>query len=200
MIKKPERSDLIIKNENKPFLYKFVGTWGYAPHPKRWREMLDWFYSLENPDAFDPYVPGLATSDWLHMHTSMRKRHMTWVRRYFWIFGFNLRNANYSPTEISYRKAIFDYTTGAVAHLPQWAPWSIHDVYNSSSKAIFVFQLERGGITHGSFIQQGWLSSLGILLYRASRLPRWIAEGISQYAKYMFSNWFIWRLYDHNYI
>ena len=83
MIKKPERSDLIIKNEHKPFLYKFVGTWGYAPHPKRWREMLDWFYSLENPDAFDPYVPGLATSDWLHMHTSMRKRHMTWVRQYF---------------------------------------------------------------------------------------------------------------------
>ena len=97
---------------------------------------------------------------------------------------------SFSPTEISYRKAIFDYTTGAVAHLPQWAPWPIHDVYNSSSKAIFVFQLERGGITHGSFIQQGWLSSLGILLYRASRLPRWIAEGISQYAKYMFSNWF----------
>jgi len=78
MIKKPERTDLIIKNEHKPFLYKFVGTWGYAPHPKRWREMLDWFYSLENPDGFDPYVKGLATSDWLHMHTSMRKRHMTW--------------------------------------------------------------------------------------------------------------------------
>ena len=79
MIKKPERNDLIIVNENKPFLYKLVGTWGYAPHPKRWREMLDWFYSLENPDTFDPYVPGLATSDWLHMHTSMNKRHMTWV-------------------------------------------------------------------------------------------------------------------------
>lgn len=78
MIKKPERNDLIIVNENKPFLYKLVGTWGYAPHPKRWREMLDWFYSLENPDTFDPYVPGLATSDWLHMHTSMNKRHMTW--------------------------------------------------------------------------------------------------------------------------
>ena len=80
MIKKPERSDLIIVNQNKPFLYKFVGTWGYAPHPKRWKEMVDWFYSLEDPDKFDPYVPGLATSDWLHMHTSMNKRHMTWVQ------------------------------------------------------------------------------------------------------------------------
>ena len=90
MIKKPERSDLIIVNENKPFLYKFVGTWGYAPHPKRWREMLDWFYSLENPDEFDPYVPGLATSDWLHMHTSMNKRHMTWVE-YLQIFDAKIR-------------------------------------------------------------------------------------------------------------
>ena len=79
MLKKPERSDLIIVNEHKPFLYKLVGTWGYAPHPKRWREMLDWFHSIENADEFDPYVKGLATSDWLHMHTSMHKRHMTWV-------------------------------------------------------------------------------------------------------------------------
>ena len=82
MLKKPERSDLIIVNEHKPFLYKLVGTGGYSPHPKRWREMLDWFNSFENPDEFDPYVPGLATSDWLHMHTSMHKRHMTWVSMY----------------------------------------------------------------------------------------------------------------------
>jgi len=29
-------------------------------------------------EKFDPYVPGLITSDWLHMHTNMGKRHMTW--------------------------------------------------------------------------------------------------------------------------
>ena len=39
--------------------------------------MLDWFYSIDH-DKFDPYVKGMATSDWLHMHTSMGKRHMTW--------------------------------------------------------------------------------------------------------------------------
>ena len=70
--------DVLIQNGDEPFLYKLVGTWGFAPHPKRWRELLDWFNSIDH-DNFDPYVPGMATSDWLHMHTSMGKRHMTWV-------------------------------------------------------------------------------------------------------------------------
>ena len=46
---------------------------------RRWREFLDWFHSVDS-DSFDPFVPGLATSDWLHQHTAMGKRHMTWVR------------------------------------------------------------------------------------------------------------------------
>ncbi len=82
MYKKPEREDLEILNDHRPFLYKLVGTWAYAPHPKRWREFLDWFHTVDF-DTFDPYVPGMVTSDWLHMHTSMGKRHMTWVRLFF---------------------------------------------------------------------------------------------------------------------
>ncbi len=79
VIQKPETEGVEILNEHLPFLYKFVGTWAFAPHPKHWREFLDWFNSVDN-EKFDPYVPGLITSDWLHMHTSMNKRHMTWVR------------------------------------------------------------------------------------------------------------------------
>ena len=29
-------------------------------------------------ESFDPYVPGLVTSDWLHIHTWQGRRHMTW--------------------------------------------------------------------------------------------------------------------------
>ena len=74
------RSDVEIENENLPFLYKLVGTWAFSPHPKNWRLFLDWFNSIDT-DKFDPYVPGLVTSDWLHMHNSMGKRHMTWVKQ-----------------------------------------------------------------------------------------------------------------------
>merc|ERR1712050_44175 len=74
---KPESESREIVNGHRPFLYRFVGTWGYSPHPRRWREMLDWFHSIDH-EKFDPHVPGLVTSDWLHMHTSMGKRHQTW--------------------------------------------------------------------------------------------------------------------------
>ena len=81
MFQKPDRSDMEIMNNHEPFLYKLVGTWAFSPHPKHWREFLDWFNSVDN-EKFDPYVPGIISSDWLHMHTSMGKRHMTWVRNY----------------------------------------------------------------------------------------------------------------------
>jgi len=77
MFKKPERADMEIVNDHLPFLYKLVGTWAFSPHPKRWREFLSWFNSLDS-EAFDPYVPGLVTSDWLHIHTWQGRRHMTW--------------------------------------------------------------------------------------------------------------------------
>ena len=67
MFKKPEHNVEIL-NDHEPFLYKLVGTWAFSPHPARWREFLTWFRSLDN-EEFDPYVPGLVTSDWLHMHT-----------------------------------------------------------------------------------------------------------------------------------
>lgn len=74
---KPEQTTVEIINNFEPFLYKLVGTWGFSPHPKRWREFLDWFHSVDS-ETFDPFVPGLITSDWLHQHTTMGKRHMTW--------------------------------------------------------------------------------------------------------------------------
>jgi len=72
-----ENENLEIFNNFEPFLYKLVGTWAYSPHPKHWREFLDWFNSIDEYN-FDPYVPGMLTSDWLHIHNSMGKRHMTW--------------------------------------------------------------------------------------------------------------------------
>jgi len=77
MFKKPERADMEILNDHKPFLYKLVGTWAFSPHPKYWREFLAWFNSLDS-ETFDPYIPGLVTSDWLHIHTKQGRRHMTW--------------------------------------------------------------------------------------------------------------------------
>ncbi|XP_040574754.1 uncharacterized protein [Lepeophtheirus salmonis] len=91
MFQKPA-ADVEINNEGMPFLYKLVATWGFSPHPKHWREFLDWFHSIDN-EKFDPYVPGLITSDWLHMHTTMGKRHMTWEQ---WHIYYGERHGLYT--------------------------------------------------------------------------------------------------------
>ena len=67
MVKKPERSDMEIINDHHPFLYKLVGTWGFSPHPRQWRRFIRWFRNIDS-ETFDPYVPGLITSDWYHIH------------------------------------------------------------------------------------------------------------------------------------
>ena len=76
MLKKPETNKEIL-NDHKPFLYKLVGTWAFSPHPQQWAAFLAWFRSLDS-ETFDPYVPGMITSDWLHIHTKQGRRHMTW--------------------------------------------------------------------------------------------------------------------------
>jgi len=75
VVQKPER-DFEILNEGVPFLYRLVGTWGFSPHPARWTQFINWFNQLDK--QFDPYVPGLITSDWLHIHNRQGRRHMTW--------------------------------------------------------------------------------------------------------------------------
>ena len=92
MFKKPERSDMEIINNHHPFLYKLVGTWAFSPHPARWREFLTWFRSLDS-ETFDPYVPGLVTSDWLHIHTKQNRRHMTWEQ---WHVYYSEHNGLYT--------------------------------------------------------------------------------------------------------
>ncbi|XP_070570608.1 uncharacterized protein [Ptychodera flava] len=51
-----------ITNDYKPFLYKLVGTFAFAPHPVHWKSYVEWvrrsFYTME------PLVDGLRTTDW----------------------------------------------------------------------------------------------------------------------------------------
>ena len=58
----------------------------------------DWFNSVDY-DTFDPYVAGLITSDWLHMHNSMGKRHMTWVRDVTQVGGEMCKTVLYRKAE-----------------------------------------------------------------------------------------------------
>ena len=44
------------------FLYGVLGTWGFSPHPERWREFQDWFHHKD--PAIKPYVPQILPTRW----------------------------------------------------------------------------------------------------------------------------------------
>ncbi len=61
--KKPPTYDKEIINNNKPFLYKLVGSIGFSPHPIQWNKFLMWT-KTKNLDTYNAKVDGLITSDW----------------------------------------------------------------------------------------------------------------------------------------
>ncbi len=59
-------------------LYQLLGTWGYAPHPERWRDFQDWFHQLENRQSYKPYVPGLVMTSWYKSFEKAGTAHTMW--------------------------------------------------------------------------------------------------------------------------
>jgi hypothetical protein len=69
-----------IVNNHVPFMYKFIGTWGYSPHPKRWKEFLNWHseHSNKPPEYFD--VPGILPSSWWHEFIKRKRTGSMWTQ------------------------------------------------------------------------------------------------------------------------
>jgi len=68
-----------IVNSHAPFLYRLVGSIGYAPHPRQWRKFVDWTRSIDL-DTFDVSTPGLVTSQWWN---AIDKRHI-WTQHFIY--------------------------------------------------------------------------------------------------------------------
>ena len=51
-----------IANANKPFLTKIVGSWGFSPHPQRWREFIS---SKNEWVKKDPRIDNLGINYWM---------------------------------------------------------------------------------------------------------------------------------------
>ena len=59
--KKPSKQREIV-NRHEPFLYRLVGTIGFAPKASVWRAFRAWLQEI-NFDGFEPVIPGVATTD-----------------------------------------------------------------------------------------------------------------------------------------
>ncbi len=64
--------------DHPAFLYQMLGTWGYAPHPERWREFQDWFHQITNRTAYKPYVPGTVMTKWYAYFERKHREHTFW--------------------------------------------------------------------------------------------------------------------------
>lgn len=63
-----------IRTDDRAFMYVCVGTWGFSPSPRVWKDFQDWFHAnithsfdregRSRVETFRPYVPGTRPSEW----------------------------------------------------------------------------------------------------------------------------------------
>ncbi len=69
---------LVVPKWYNNFLYKVICTWGFSPHPKRWRDFQDWFYHIEQSISFEPFVDSIFNSDWYLEHKQDGREREVW--------------------------------------------------------------------------------------------------------------------------
>ena len=60
------------------FMYKCIGTWGFAPNPKFWGKFQDWYHVHINDTKFHPYVPGIIPTTWYQMFEGRGTQDSMW--------------------------------------------------------------------------------------------------------------------------
>ena len=60
------------------FLYKLLGSWGFAPHPVRWKQFREWFHNASCLEDYHPYVDGLLLTEWYKRQEERRSMWTMW--------------------------------------------------------------------------------------------------------------------------
>ncbi|XP_060597036.1 uncharacterized protein LOC132750958 [Ruditapes philippinarum] len=74
------------------FLFPVLGSWGFSPSTKNWKQFLDWFYS-EDKSSFNPYAPGNIASNWYKTFSSQGKANTMWT---MWHIYYAWKNNEYT--------------------------------------------------------------------------------------------------------
>ncbi|KAK2142550.1 hypothetical protein LSH36_940g01036 [Paralvinella palmiformis] len=62
------------------FLYKLLGSWGYAPHPKSWCHFQDWYREVKKDFDFHPYVSkAMIMTRWYKIFEKQNKQDTMWT-------------------------------------------------------------------------------------------------------------------------
>mmetsp|Transcript_24105 Transcript_24105/g.37845 ORF Transcript_24105/g.37845 Transcript_24105/m.37845 type:complete len:284 (-) Transcript_24105:377-1228(-) len=68
-----------IVNNNEPFAFRLLGSWGFGPSPTHWR-----MFQAEGLDVKDPSVPGLITTSWYNLWKTKKPGSM-WTQHYIYM-------------------------------------------------------------------------------------------------------------------
>lgn len=78
LIPRTPSKQMEIVNRHEPFLFPLVGSIGFSPNARVWKEFLKWVNAL--PHGYDVSVPALITSTWWN---KLDKRHM-WTQHFIY--------------------------------------------------------------------------------------------------------------------
>ena len=70
--------------EDSAFLYRVLGSWGFSPHPKVWRDFQDWFHEAHTNKSFHPYVEGIAMNAWYKSFERKGSANTMWTMWFIW--------------------------------------------------------------------------------------------------------------------
>jgi hypothetical protein len=82
-----------IPGTDSVFLYRLIGTWGYAPKPNEWRNFQDWFHRVRKDKDFKPYIKGTILYKWYRMFEARGAQDSMWE---MWVIYYHNINNLYS--------------------------------------------------------------------------------------------------------
>ena len=92
------RKSLKTNRKHTAFAYRLFGTWGFAPHPRRWTEFVSWYKetidsSTRTNRTFKPYVDNLIMTSWYKQHEKTRRQDTMWS---IWFIYFTNKHLLYT--------------------------------------------------------------------------------------------------------
>lgn len=95
---------LVTKKIHNAFMYKLMGSHGFAPLPDVWNDFRLWFHNNSKNAKFKPYVPNLEQTKWYKRLDKKGKRvtmwtmwsiYYSWIQKLFIVYpnlsGYNKR-------------------------------------------------------------------------------------------------------------
>ena len=87
------RDFMNISDKYHVFLYSTLGSWGFSPKAKYWREFKDWFSVMYDDLIFMPYIPEHKSSNWFKMFQKSGTENGIWE---MWHICYSWYNHHYT--------------------------------------------------------------------------------------------------------